>query len=291
MQNWPARLRPPLPYRRAMEILKYRAFTTTDRLPHSGNPAGVVLDADGLINVEMLAIAADLGFSETAFLSAITTSTSRVRYFTPLDEIAFCGHATIASGVALARRGAGPVVTLTTNAGEVPVVVTPDSATLTAVDITIFPLGDATGDELLAALRLTRADLDTALPMAFIRGGNPHPIVFVKEDVLERLNHNDADVLALQNREGWDGTVPVVHRVSATRFASRNPFPRGGIREDPATGSAAAGLGYYLRAGGHVEVPTVIEVEQGAEAGRPSLITVEIPAEGRIRVTGTATQL
>lgn len=281
----------PLPYRRAMKILKYRAFTTVEPLPHSGNPAGVVLDADALSDADMLAIAADLGFSETAFLSARTPTSARVRYFTPLDEIAFCGHATIASGVALARHGAGPVVTLTTNAGEVPVAVTPESATLTAVDTTVLSLGDDAGDALLAALRLTPSDLDPALPPAFVRGGNPHPILFVRAGVLERLDHDADAVLALQNREGWDGTVPVVHRLSETRFATRNPFPRGGIREDPATGSAAAGLGYYLRAGGHVQAPTVIEVEQGAEAGRPSLITVEIPAEGRIRVTGTAEQM
>lgn len=274
-----------------MEILRYRAFTTAEALPHSGNPAGVVLDADDLSDAEMRAIAADLGFSETAFLSARTPTSARVRYFTPLDEIAFCGHATIASGVALASRGAAPVVTLSTNAGEVPVAVTLEAATLTAVDTTISSLGDATGDELLAALRLTRADLDPALPLAFVSGGNPHPIVFVRDGVLEGLDHSDEDVLALQNREGWDGTVPVVHRLSATRFASRNPFPRGGIREDPATGSAAASLGAYLRAGSHVAVPARIEVTQGAEAGRPSLLVVDIPAAGRIRVTGTAAEM
>ncbi|MET0989650.1 MAG: PhzF family phenazine biosynthesis isomerase [Glaciihabitans sp.] len=274
-----------------MEILKYRAFTTTEPLPRSGNPAGVVVDADDLSDHDMLAIAAELGFSETAFLSELTPSSARVRYFTPRDEIAFCGHATIASGVALARRGAAPVVTLTTNAGEVPVEVTPASATLIAVDTTVSPLGDDTVDEILATLRLTRADLDPALPPAFLRGGNPHPIVFVTNGVLETLDHNGDAVLALQDREGWDGTIPVVHRVSPTRFASRNPFPRGGIREDPATGSAAASLGYYLRAGNHVPLPTTIEVTQGAEVGRPSLISVEIPAQGRVRVTGTASEM
>lgn len=274
-----------------MEILTYRAFTTTADDAQSGNPAGVVVDAEGLSDADMLGIAADLGFSETAFLSAITPTSARVRYFTPRDEIAFCGHATIASGVALARRGGGPVIALATNAGEVPVEVTAEAATLIAVDTTVEPLSDAQLDALLAALRLSRDDLDPQLPPAFVRGGNPHPIVFVREAVLARLDHDADAVLRLQEREGWDGTTPVVHRVAAGRFASRNPFPRGGIREDPATGSAAAGLGYYLRAGGHVEVPASIEVEQGAETGRPSRIQVTIPATGRIRVTGTATTL
>lgn len=272
-----------------MKILKFRAFTTGDA--GSGNPAGVVLDAEGLSDDQMLEIAADLGFSETAFLSAITADSARVRYFTPRAEIAFCGHATIASGVVLARHGGGPVVTLTTNVGEVPVEVAPDRATLTAVDTVVEPLADHLLGELLDALRMSRSDLDPLLPPAFIRGGNPHPLVPVRDGVLARLDHDSETVLALQDREGWDGTVPVVHRVAESHFVSRNPFPRGGIREDPATGSAAAGLGEYLRRGGHIRVPAEVVVDQGAETGRPSLITVSIPAIGRIRVTGTADEL
>lgn len=271
-----------------MQILTYRAFTTPDSNPDSGNPAGVVLDAEELTEPDMLRIAAQLGFSETAFLTDITPASARIRYFTPRAEIAFCGHATVASGVALANRGASGTVTLTTNAGEVPVEVTPERATLTAVDTTVSPLADSLVDELLGALGLSRDDLDPALPPAFVRGGNPHPVLFVIDGVLARLDHDAEAVLALQDREGWDGTVPVVHRVDETHLATRNPFPRGGIREDPATGSAAAGLGAYLRAGGHVATPTVVSVSQGVEMGRPSVLSVEIPAEGRIRVTGTA---
>jgi PhzF family phenazine biosynthesis protein len=274
-----------------MEVLQLRAFTTPDAHPHSGNPAGVVVDAESLTRDDMLRIAAELGFSETAFLTAVTPTSARIRYFTPRDEIAFCGHATIASGVALARRGGGPVVTLETNAGAVPVEVTPDAATLIAVDTTVFPLADDLLGELLDALRLSPADLDPALPAAFVRGGNPHPIVFVGDGVLATLDHDADALLALQDREGWDGTAPVVHRLSTTRFASRNPFPRGGIREDPATGSAAAGLGSYLSARGHVALPARIQVAQGAETGRPSHITVDVPEEGRVRVTGTALDL
>jgi PhzF family phenazine biosynthesis protein len=271
-----------------MEILRYRAFTTPNTDPTSGNPAGVVLNAEALSEADMLRIAADLGYSETAFLTSMTDSSARVRYFTPRAEIAFCGHATIASGVAMARGGAGPVVELTTNAGLVPVEVSPEKATLIAVDTTIHSLDDALLDELLAALQLSRDDLDPLLPPAFIRGGNPHPLVAVREGVLAELDHDADAVLRLQDREGWDGTTPVIHRISTTHFHSRNPFPRGGIREDPATGSAAASLGAYLRAGNHVTTPSVVTVEQGVETGRPSLLTIDIPASGRIRVTGTA---
>ena len=83
------------------EILRYAAFT--DR-PEGGNPAGVVLDASGLDDAAMQAIAADVGYSETAFVTAADGSDLVVRYFSPLAEVPFCGHATIATGVAWGER-------------------------------------------------------------------------------------------------------------------------------------------------------------------------------------------
>jgi PhzF family phenazine biosynthesis protein len=80
-----------------VEILRYTAFSSD---PSGGNPAGVVLDATGAADAEMLAVAASLGFSETAFLFPRGDRTFDVRYFSPLAEVPFCGHATIASAVA-----------------------------------------------------------------------------------------------------------------------------------------------------------------------------------------------
>ena len=72
--------------------------------------------------------------------------------------------------------------------------------------------------ELLAALRLERDDLDPALPPALVHGGNLHPLIAVTAGVLERLDHDADAVLALQDREGWDGTIPVVHRTGELAF-------------------------------------------------------------------------
>ncbi len=271
-------------------IERYRAFTIP-RVPSSGNPAGVVLGADFLSDADMQDIATQLGFSESAFLSDVAPGSARIRYFTPRAEIAFCGHATIASGAALARAGATGVVRLRTNAGEVLVEASAHRAVLTAVETSVEPLDETTLDELLHALRLTRADLDPRLPPALVRGGNPHPVVPVTADALARLDHDPDEVLRIQDERGWDGTVPVVHRLSRTLFRSRNPFPRGGIREDPATGSAAADLGAYLRWGGHIATPATITVEQGGETGRPCLLSVEVPSRGRVRVSGTVARL
>jgi PhzF family phenazine biosynthesis protein len=69
-------------------------------------------------------------------------------------------------------------------------------------------------------------------------------------------------------------------------FHSRNPFPIGGIYEDPATGAAAAALGGYLRDAGFVETPFTFQIKQGVAMGMPSLINVSVPRDGGIVVSG-----
>lgn len=89
------------------DVLRYAAFTRDGR---GGNPAGVVLDASGLTDAQMLSIAQEVGYSETAFVLPAAAGDGRlpVRCFSPKAEVAFCGHATIATAVALAERdGAG----------------------------------------------------------------------------------------------------------------------------------------------------------------------------------------
>src|ERR1700710_1808149 len=104
-----------------MEILRYAAFSSD---PAGGNPAGVVLDATGATDEAMLAIAREVGFSETAFLlPGQSVAEAGIRYFSPLAEVPFCGHATIATAVALAHRDGPGTRTFVTNAGEVPVTV------------------------------------------------------------------------------------------------------------------------------------------------------------------------
>ena len=121
----------------AASALHYAAFTTE---PTGGNPAGVVLDATGMGDAEMLGLAARLGYSESAFLAPRDQPGHYdVRYFSPEAEVPFCGHATIASGVALAEHtGATGRLVLHTASGEVPVDTRTDDdgrtvATLTSV--------------------------------------------------------------------------------------------------------------------------------------------------------------
>lgn len=273
-----------------MEILRYTAFSSD---PAGGNPAGIVLDAGEFDDREMQRIAAEIGFSETAFLTPTGARTARVRYFAPIAEVAFCGHATIAAAVARAERfGLGPL-TLDSAAGAIEVSTTdgPDGivATLVSVPPRVTQPDPTVTADLLAALRLGANDLDPALPLRVSYSGNSHPIVGVPLTVLDALDHDQQALATLMAAQGWGATVAVVARIGPTEFEARNPFPPGGVREDPATGSAAAALGGYLRALGLIDAPARIIVHQGRHIGRPGLLTVDIPAgDGGIAVSGRA---
>ena len=87
-------------------------------------------------------------------------------------------------------------------------------------------------------------------------------------------------------------TVDLVFRQDATTFHARNPFPVGGIVEDPATGAAAAAFGAYLRALDLVTPPARVTIHQGDDMGRPSLLLVDLDVgEGGIHVTGQAVRI
>lgn len=285
-------------------VLRYTAFTTD---PAGGNPAGVVLDATGLTPAQMLATAAEVGCSETAFLvpraavdgpDADGADGADVRYFSPLAEVSFCGHATIAAAVARAERRGGGRLRLSTQAGPVEVVTRLGGdgvwrATLTSVPPRTVPLEDDDRRELLAALGWAEDDLDPALPPRVAYAGAWHPVLAaVTRERLAALDYDLDRLAALMARRSWT-TVDLVWREDAAVFHARNPFPPGGVVEDPATGAAAAALGGYLREGGHVDPPATLTVVQGADMGRPSLLTVDVPAGpgSGIQVTGSAVAL
>ena len=278
-----------------MEVLHYTAFSHD---PAGGNPAGVVLDAAGLDDATMLAVAAEVGYSESAFLVEQGGGIFAVRYFSPLAEVPFCGHATIASAVAYAeRRGPGSMLYLT-QAGEVAVETSSHpagltTATLTSVAPKVAPLDPADRDGLLAALRWQPDELDPGLPLRVAYAGAWHPVVAVRDR--SRLADLDYDFDALGQlmaERDWT-TVALVCRAGPDRFDVRNPFPPGGVVEDPATGAAAAALGGYLRELGLVEVPATLTLHQGEDMGRPSLLTVTVPAGpgSGIGVSGTAVRM
>ena len=275
-------------------LLRLAAFTTD---PSGGNPAGVWFGAELPEAAEMQRIAGDVGYSETAFLAPDGSGDRgrlRVRYFSPAKEIDFCGHATIASGVALAERGWPATLALRTNDGVVDLHVIRNEtgrfqATLTSVHPWVRELRDDLLDRLLALLGWDRAELDPALPPALAFAGVRHPIIAVADlATLARVDYDFEPMRALMLEHDLT-TLQLIWRETPTRFRARDPFAAGGVIEDPATGAAAAALGAYLRERGEIVPPATVDVVQGVEMGRPSLLTISIvEGDPRIRVSGTA---
>jgi PhzF family phenazine biosynthesis protein len=243
----------------------------------------------------MLAIAADVGFSETAFVEPLGGKQWRIRYYSPEMAVPFCGHATIATGVLLGELEGEGTYEFETSVGMVPVAVRACEggyeASLTSVEPQQAIATDALVTAVLAALGWGREELDGAIAPMLAYAGSWHLVLAAA--TLERLNALDYDFEALKAvmLEAGLLTVQLVWRESDAVFHSRNPFPVGGVVEDPATGSAAAALGGYLRSAGLITVPGSFGIRQGEVMGRPSWIGVEVPVTGGIVVTGRAVRI
>ncbi|MDQ1597528.1 MAG: hypothetical protein QOI70_952 [Microbacteriaceae bacterium] len=280
-----------------IEILRYAAFASE---PTGGNPAGVVLMADGLSDSAMQSIAAAVGYSETAFVTrrAIGGDPRRhgLRYFSPTDEVPFCGHATLATGFALAERHGVGEFTFETPIGIVVIETantdTPNGAQITTAFTSVepelkdFPSGVL--DSLLDLLGIGRDDLSSEYPPRLAYAGNWHPILVLNDkNLFDTYHFEPAPLRELMRQQGWKGTVTTMFRLSSTEFEARNPFPVGAITEDPGTGSAAASFGGYLRALSMIDTPCQVTIHQGRHVGRESVLTVTVPPVGGIQVSGT----
>lgn len=278
-----------------IEVLRYTAFSAD---PEGGNPAGVVLDASGLDEAAMLEIAAEAGYSETAFLTAPPEGLGgepgrafSVRYFSPKVEVPFCGHATVATAVALGERVGPGELLFATRAGTVPVSVTREDgglrATLTSVEPHTEDLDPADLAEALAALDWPAADLDPQFPPRIAYAGARHLVLGAATRArLADLTYDFARLEALMRRLDLV-TAQLVYRAGPAEFHVRNPFPVGGVVEDPATGAAAAAFGAYARELGLVPADAVLTLHQGEDMGRPGVLTVELrSADSRVRVGG-----
>ncbi|MEU0132594.1 PhzF family phenazine biosynthesis isomerase [Streptomyces sp. NPDC006296] len=280
--------------RSSAEVLHYTAFSAD---PGGGNRAGVVLDASGLDDAQMLAVAAELGYSESAFLTAPDGRGGHtLRFFSPKAEVSFCGHATVAAALALAERDGPGDLLFTTPAGPVPVTVAREDgelrATLTSVEPYVEEAGSADLAEALAALDWPAADLDPALPPRIAYAGARHLVLAAaSRERLADLAYDFARLEAFMHRLGLT-TVQLVWRESAAVFHVRDPFPVGGAVEDAATGAAAAAFGAYARELGLVPDDAVLTLHQGADMGRPGTLTVGLtPGDTRVRVSGTGTRI
>ena len=271
------------------EVLRISAFSDGDQ---GGNPAGVWIGDALPPDAEMQRMAHAVGFSETAF-AARSGEGFRVRYFSPEAEVAFCGHATIALGAALARQFGDGVYPLALNQASITVEGKREGA-LTLAALQSPPTRSQPADPQLVAAALdlfgySEADLDSRIPPGLAHAGNDHLVLaLASRDLLSAMRYDLEAGRVLMQAHGLV-TIVLVWAESARLFHTRNPFAFGGVYEDPATGAGTAALAGYLRDLGWPH-GGAIDVVQGEDMGMRSRLQASIgEAPGSsIRVAGTA---
>lgn len=272
-----------------MEVLRIASFSVGNL---GGNPAGVVIGTELPDADTMQSVAADVGFSETAF-AAPDGKGWRVRYFSPASEVPFCGHATIALGAALARKQGDGVFKLRLNEADITVEGRRDgevvSAALQSPPTHSAPADDALVVQALDLFGYRRDQLDDRIPPGLVNGGASHLLLALKDRAaLSAMEYDLEAGRALMNAAGLV-TIALVCVETGQKFHARNPFASGGVVEDPATGAAAAAFAGYLRDIGWPHKGR-IEIVQGEDMGMKSFLTAEIADEpgSSIRVSGAA---
>ena len=263
-----------------MSEFSYHVVDVFTGRTYAGNPLAVVLDADGLTDVQMQSIAREFNLSETTFVQTPTTdeATYRVRIFTPSVELPFAGHPSI--GTAWLLRSIGRFdhsnAVQECGAGLLPIVVSDDGAELTGGPVSLSP--EVGSDEFLAAVGLSTEDLAGA-PVRWCGCGIDFGYLQVHDESVARARPDVPRLVELGN------AGVCVFSFDGERAHSRVFAGGAGVAEDPATGSAALGLGVFLVASGLLAGvgESSLTITQGVETGRPSQLSVVVRAEdGRV---------
>ena len=259
--------------------------------PLAGNQLCVVPESVGLEAETMRALAGEIGFSETTFVSEAGGDRYAMRIFTPGQELPFAGHPTLGTAFVLVSEGliTSPAIQVVA-AGEFPVEVDLDAGTAWMTQLPAV-LGEPFADrDLLArAAGLEPTDLHPDLPSRVVNAGLRHLIVPVRD--LEALRSADRQGPLVGEVCRLSGGEAMYLFAVTDEGATARMFDRElGVGEDPATGSAAGPLGAYLAEHGLAGMPhRRVLIRQGEQVGRPSELHVEVSREAgawRPRVGG-----
>jgi len=265
--------------------------------PLEGNQLGVFADGRPFDTGQMQRLAKEMNFAETVFLLPPQDGGDvRLRIFTPGAELPFAGHPVLGTAFVVGAALGADAVTLETGAGLVPVALERDEGQVVfGRMMQPIPAWEpfTRERELLAALGAG----ESLLPVELYRNGPPHVYVeLASEDAVAALR---PDLAALADL----GVAANCFAGRGRSWKTRMFYPSAGVPEDPATGSAAGPLAIHLARHGRIGFGERIEIRQGAEIGRPSLLyakvtgdrdqidSVEVAgaamivAEGRFRIT------
>ena len=288
---------------KTINVFHYDAFTNK---PNMGNPAGIVLEADGLTEEEMQIIAEKVGYNETTFVLSSEVGDIRMRYFTPGFEMDLCGHGTVGTLYALREKGLleeKSNLTIETKAGILPIQigVNENGETFIKMRQAAPQFKEFTGskEELAHSIGLEVNDLDVSLPIVYGSTGNWTVIVPIKNlDACERMKPNNAAFPSVLKEipnasihpiclETYDEQAQMHGRHFSSAYA--------GTIEDPVTGTASGVMGAYYAMYLEKDFDHEMEliVEQGQEIHKDGRVTVYVTkAEGnanlQIDIAGTA---
>jgi PhzF family phenazine biosynthesis protein len=278
-----------------MRLIVYtlNSFAKTE---DGGNPAGVVLQADGLSDEEMLSIAQQVGFSETAFVHKSEKANYKVRFFTPNSEVRLCGHATIAAFTLLKNKKIidDGILCQETKAGILNIEVDNDKVYMNQNAPEYFNIIDK--NEVADSLNITQDDFVSHLPIQIVSTGLKDIMIPIKSlDRLFSIKPDYKKIAALSKKYNIIG----FHVFSLeTKFDStahcRNFAPLYNINEESATGTSNGALACYLYKHGIVneEQSSELVFEQGYSMQKPSEILVRLKIDNNkiceVKVGGKA---
>lgn len=282
---------------RSVEVFQVDAFTSR---PFTGNPAGVVLGADVLDSDEMQAIAREMNNGDTTFVCRPQSADHdiAVRFFTPVREAAFVGHATLAAHAVLRSREPRALCRQRGRSGVVEVQTLEDGRL--RIRQPPAPLGREPEaqelDDVLDAVGLSRPRLDPQCPARIVGGSSTRLLVGLQSalDLASLAPRMDA-LTALSSRLGAQGYFFYTRHTAAggCDTESRMFCPAIGIPEDPVSGNAHAMLGHYLFTRGLLGTPdgrASFSGAQGQSLGRPGQVDVdvEVGTDGSVQAVGIA---
>jgi len=247
---------------------------------HGGNPAGVVLEADALSDIQMLQIANQVGFSETAFVHKSDKATFKLRFFTPNSEVELCGHATIAAFSLLRSKGliGNGVFSQETQAGILGIVVDHDIVYMNQTLPIYYEVLDKA--EIADSLNISLNDYLDNLPAQIVSTGLKDAIIPVKSiEILFSIQPDCAKISQLSKKYNAVGfhVFSLETRFGATAHC-RNFAPLYDINEESATGTSNGALACYLHTYGVInkKSPSEFVFEQGYSMGKPSEILARL---------------
>lgn len=270
-----------------MKVPFYIVNAFTDK-PFKGNPAGVVLQADELDYKTMQKIAAELKFSETAFVMNSQKADYKVRFFTPKKEVDLCGHATVATFHVLSKEGIlrKNEVKMETKAGVLDIEIKGEEVFMEQAK-PIFKEIKISRERIAEALGMDKSEI-ADLPIEAVSTG------------LFSLNIPIKSLQAMQNMKPHFDKIKEIcieidvglffpftfETVNKDCFVHARCFaPLYGINEDPVTGTANGALGAYLAKHGLLKNKTY-RAEQGCETGREGIVSVEV--NEKVKIGGKA---